>query len=346
MAGTRPRRPTIADVARHAGVSTAAVSKVLRDAPGTSVAMHTKVRASIAALGYRPHAAARGLRGRTYTLGLILPDLRNAFFADLAEGIQQVLDDSAFQLVFGSEFRSPEAQRRLAEALVDRSVDGLVLVAPIIPRDLVRALAGTLPVTVIGHHDEAEEYDTVVDDDRAGAALVVDHLASLGHERIAHITSYVSDSLGWSASSAQVRAEGYREAMTVRGLAAQVRLAYSYFTEEGGYAAARELLDVPPAQRPTAVFAGTDMTALGVLRAAAESGLRVPEDLSLVGYDNSAVAGYAPIHLASVDQEGHAMGTAAARLLLERLNGRTAQAGYEARPRLVVRTSTAAPRTH
>jgi LacI family transcriptional regulator len=341
----RSRRPTITDVARHAGVSPAAVSKVLRDAPGTSRAMHEKVRASMGAIGYRPHVAARGLRGRTYTLGLLLPDLRNAFFVDLAEALRDALDDSGYHLVLGDEQRSADRQVRYAQALVDRSVDGLVLVAPIIGEERVSALGAGIPLVVIGNHSTGGTYDTVVDDDRFGARLVVDHLADLGHRRIAHIAPlHRRIEPDWPGGPDATRAAGYQEAMRARGLARYARLADGAYTEAGGYAAGRERLSLPAARRPTAVFAGTDMTAMGVLRAAQELGLAVPEDFSLVGYDDTALAGYAPVRLTSVDQQGATMGREAARLLRERLDGRVEPAYFATTPRLVPRATTAPPR--
>ena len=126
----RRKRATITDVARHAGVSTAAVSKVLRNAYGVSAAMQEKVRAAITELDYRPHAAARGMRGRTYTIGVLLDNIRNAFFADILDGVRAELDDSEYTVMIGAAGFGADAQRKTIQSMVDRQMDGLILIAP------------------------------------------------------------------------------------------------------------------------------------------------------------------------------------------------------------------------
>jgi LacI family transcriptional regulator len=337
------RRVTIADVARHAGVSTAAVSKVLRNAYGVSAEMSERVQSAIAELGYRPHAAARGLRGRSFTIGLLLDTIRNPFFAEIFEGASEAVASTGFQVLVGSTSGGPRGQSKLAEAMIDRAMDGLILVAPSMTRAEVIAIGRTIPVVVVGHHDTAGEYDTVVDDDIAGAALVVDHLVSLGHRRIAHTSSTAPGR--WAKPPEQVRGEGYRQAMRRHGLDAEVLVATTKYSEEGGYQAGLELLGRPPAARPSAIFAGADIAAVGVLRAADELGLRIPADLSLAGYDNTTIASIAPVDLTSVDQAGHDMGRTAARLLCERMDGRTRSVLVSSAPQLVVRGSTRPPRS-
>jgi LacI family transcriptional regulator len=337
---TAARRVTIADVARHAGVSTSAVSKVLRNAYGVSAEMTGRVQSSIAELGYRPHAAARGMRGRSFTIGLLLDNIRNPFYGDILDGVTDALAKTDFQVLVGSAGFSPRHQSRLAEAMIDRAMDGLILVAPSMSRSQVIATARTVPTVVVGHHDTADEYDSVVDDDLAGAALVVDHLVALGHQRIAH-TSATATEGQWTRRPEQVRSDGYRQAMHRHHLDDAVRIAGTSYSEEGGYRAGRELLGRPG--RPTAIFAGADIAAVGVLRAAYELGLRIPEDLSLVGYDNTTIASIAPINLTSVDQAGHDMGATAARLLRERMDGRSRSVLTSAAPRLITRNTTGPP---
>lgn len=333
------RRVTIADVARHAGVSTAAVSKVLRSAYGVSPEMAARVRASIGALGYRPHAGARAMRGRSFTIGLLLDNIRNPFYGDVLDGVTDALAKTDFQVLIGSAGFSAPSQSRVADALIDRAMDGIILVAPAMPRSRVRSIARAVPAVVVGHHDTAAEYDSVVDDDLLGAGLIVDHLVELGHQRIAHTSA--SSSGHWKRRPEQERSSGYKQAMHRHGLDAEVLIAGESYSEEGGYQAALELLRSP--RRPTAVFAGADIAALGVLRAADELGLRIPQDVSLAGYDNTTLAALAPIDLTSVDQSGHDMGATAARLLIERINGRDKAVLSSARPSLVVRGSTVPP---
>jgi LacI family transcriptional regulator len=334
------RRVTIADVARHAGVSTAAVSKVLRNAYGVSAGMSERVQSSIDELGYRPHAAARGMRGRSFTIGLLLDNIRNPFYGDILDGINDGLVNTDFQVLVGSAGFSARQQSRLAEAMIDRAMDGLILVAPSMSRSQVIATAKTVPTIVVGHHDTADEYDSVVDDDIAGAALVIDHLVALGHQRIAHTSATGTGQ--WTGRPDQVRSDGYQQSMHRHQLDGAIQIASTSYSEEGGYRAGRQLLDGH--RRPTAIFAGADIAAMGVLRAAHELGLRIPQDLSLAGYDNTTMASIAPINLTSVDQAGHNMGATAARLLLERLDGRDRSVLASSAPRLIVRSTTRPPR--
>jgi LacI family transcriptional regulator len=330
---------TIADVARRAGVSTAAASKVLRNAYGTSNEMQAKVRQAIDELGYRPHAGARAMRGHSYTIGLILDSVRNPFYNDILDGINTTLSSTEYQVLIGSGGLGSQGkiQTRLVEAMIDRGMDGLILVAPTMPREFVVEQATSIPTVVMGNHDRAAEFDTVVGDDNVGASMAVDHLVSLGHRHIAHTSATGHPAQHWARRPEHVRAEGYEAAMRRHGLESEILMAVTNYSEDGGYKAGLELLDRH--DRPTAIFAGADVAAFGVFRAAEQVGLRVPGDVALVGYDNTSVAGLAPVQLTSVDQGGHELGSAAARLLLERIRGRTRSVFTATAPTLAVRTS-------
>ncbi|XVV17028.1 LacI family DNA-binding transcriptional regulator [Actinoplanes sp. CA-131856] len=336
------RRVTIVDVARHAGVSTTAVSKVLRNAYGASPEMRVRVRAAIEELGYRPSAAARGLRGRTYTIGVLLPDLRNPFFADILDGVAERLADTDYQVLLASSGNDEAAEARLTDAMIDRSMDGVILVAPVSSRPHLRSVARTVPTVVVGRHGHSPDHDTVTDDDFAGAALVVGHLAGLGHRRIAHIEHHETDAVRLLEMPNARRADGYRHAMRAHGLAGHIDVAATSYTREGGRLGARELLSRE--HRPTAIFAGADIVAMGVFDALSEAGLSAPADVSLAGYDDTAFASFGPIALTTVDQAGQQMGAEAARLLLDRVADRdrpTSQVRLS--PTLVPRATTAAP---
>ncbi|MFF5081787.1 LacI family DNA-binding transcriptional regulator [Actinoplanes sp. NPDC000266] len=336
------RRVTIVDVARHAGVSTTAVSKVLRNAYGASPQMRARVRAAIEELGYRPSAAARGLRGRTYTIGVLLPDLRNPFFADILDGVAERLAETDYQVLLASSGNDEAAEARLTDAMIDRSMDGVILVAPVSSRPRLRSVARTVPTVVVGRHGHSPDHDTVTDDDFAGAALVVDHLAGLGHRRIAHIEHHETDAVRLLEMPNARRADGYRHAMRAHGLAEHIDVAATSYTREGGRLGARELLS--GRHRPTAIFAGADIVAMGVFDALSEAGLSAPADVSLAGYDDTAFASFGPISLTTVDQAGHQMGAEAARLLLDRVGDRerpTSQVRLS--PALVPRATTAPP---
>ncbi|MEU4424455.1 LacI family DNA-binding transcriptional regulator [Actinoplanes sp. NPDC024001] len=337
------RRVTIVDVARHAGVSTTAVSKVLRNAYGTSPQMRSRVRAAVDQLGYRPSAAARALRGRTHTLGVMLPDVRNPFFADILDGVAEHLDGTEYQLFMTSGCDDAASEARVTEAMIDRSMDGLILIAPVSSPARLDHVAQAVPTVVIGRHSRSSRYDTVNDDDFAGAALVVDHLVALGHRRIAHIEHRETDPVRLAEMPNALRADGYRHAMRRHGLAGHIDVAATTYTRDGGYHGAQLLL----ARRtpPTAIFAGADVAALGVLDALTEAGLSVPGDISVAGYDNITLAGFRTISLTTVDQDGHHVGVTAARLLLDRIAapGRPATQVRSA-PTPVLRGTTAPPR--
>ncbi|MGW2642439.1 LacI family DNA-binding transcriptional regulator [Streptomyces sp. NPDC001348] len=335
-----PRRVTIVDVARHAQVSTTAVSKVLRNAYGASPQMRAKVRRAIDELGYRPLAAARGLRGQTYTIGVMLPDIRNPFFPEILDGITGCLADTDYQVLLGPGCGEKE-EAGVIEALIDRGMDGLVLVAPVSTRSHLEQVATAVPTVVVGRHGNSPAYDTVANDDVAGAALVVGHLAKLGHRRIAHIEHHEPDPTRSVEMPNAQRADGYRQAMRDLGLEAEIDVVSTSYTQQGGYAGANQLLTRPI--RPTAVFAGADVVAMGVLEAVSEAGLTVPGDLSVAGYDNTTFAALGPISLTSVDQAGREIGKNAARLLLERIADRgKPSVQIKLSPTLVPRRTTAA----
>jgi LacI family transcriptional regulator len=331
------RRVTIVDVAKHARVSTTAVSKVLRNAYGTSPTMRAKVREAIDELGYRPRAAARGMRGQTYTVGVLLPDLRNPFFPEILDGLTEYLHDTDYQVLVGT---GGGAEAKITDAMIDRGMDGMILVAPMSPRSRLEHVAGVVPTVVVGRHGQSATYDTVTDDDVAGAALVVNHLADLGHRHITHIEHHETNATRLAEMPNAIRADGYRQAMRARDL--EVDIVSTMYTQEGGYLGAREILSRP--HLPTAIFAGADIVAMGVLEALAEADVSVPADISLAGYDNTAFAAFGPVSLTSVDQAGHQIGANAGRLLLERIGDRhkpTAQ--IKLSPKLVARRTTAPP---
>jgi LacI family transcriptional regulator len=333
---------TIVDVARHAQVSTTAVSKVLRNAYGASPAMRAKVRKAIEELGYRPYAAARGMRGRTYTIGVMLPDIRNPFFADILDGLTDRLRDTDYQVLHGTGCNGEEAEARVTEAMVDRGMDGLVLIAPVSPRAHLEHIARLVPTVVVGRHGHSTVYDTVTDDDHAGAHLVVAHLAALGHRRIVHIEHHETDPTRLAEMPNAIRANGYRDAMRTHGLADEIDIVSTSYTQEGGYLGAKQILDRP--RLPSAIFAGADIVAMGTLEALTEAGLSVPGDISVAGYDNTTVASFGPISLTSVDQAGRQIGSNAGRLLLERFADRHAPTSQiKLSPTLVARRTTAPP---
>ncbi|HWH98468.1 MAG TPA: LacI family DNA-binding transcriptional regulator [Pseudolysinimonas sp.] len=333
----RARRVTIVDVARHAGVSTAAVSKVLRNAYGVSDSMRERVLHSMEQLEYRPHRPARGMRGRTYTVGMLVSDIENPFFDLLSDGAIGALAASGYELLIAPGGYLASEQVAAVEALIDHQMDGLILVAPVISRDDLERLARAVPVVVVGQHGGSDLLDTVAGDDHLGAAAVVDHLVELGHERIVFVANHREQADSLRPES--VRLEGFLEAMRRHGLSDSAVVIDGSWSMDGGRDAAHAIEALDP--RPTAVHAGADVVAFGVLSAWWDDGLRVPRDFSLVGYDNSRTSSIGPISLTTVDQSGREMGARAGELLLERIAGRTDAAHELLEPRLIPRATTA-----
>lgn len=338
--GSLLRRATLQDVAKEAGVSVSAVSKVIRNASGVSPQMRSMVTAAIEKLGYRPNAGARAMRGRSYTIGVMLVELTSPFQPEVVQGVSDELETTPFQEVIIAAGITPERQKRTIEALIDRQVDGLVLIAPWMSNDWLEDLAARIPTVVVARHGAAVNFDTVVDDDYEGARLMVDHLVSLGHKDIAHTGMDPGGLHPPFVLSHTARQSGYEQAMRRHGLEPDVIVAS--YSEAGGYEAAVQAFSRPIP--PTAIFAGADIAALGVLRAAEERGLRVPEDVTVTGYDNIYVSKIGRVSLTTVDQAGQLTGSISSRLLIERINGRIQPVHYVVAPRLVTRGTSGPPR--
>lgn len=339
---TRSGRVTIRTVAEHAGVSVAAVSKVMRNAYGVSAALRAKVEASIAALNYRPSAAARGMRGQTYTIGVLMADIKNPFFPQLIDGIDDGLVGTQYVPLYGVGHGSSTTETAIVHALIDRQMDGIIMIGQRLTDAEVEAVARELPVAVIGHHPPpAATFDSANNDDERGGALVVEYLLSRGYKRPAMITLRRAD-LG-QADVSQRRELGFVAAMRAAGFAdSAIRIAPAADDLDDVTATVRALLDSP--EPPDAIFGWADYYALEVLSAVRALGLRVPEDIGVIGYDNSPPCAYTQNDLTSIDQSGREIGRNAARLLLERIAGRTTADHFLAEPKVSVRGSTAKPR--
>jgi LacI family transcriptional regulator len=301
--------------------------------------MRERVEAAIKKLNYRPHTGARAMRGSTYTIGVALVELSSPWQPEVAQGVHDGLKGTQYQSILVAAGTDAQRQQRAIESLLDWRVDRLILIAPFSSTEWLEQLALTIPTGVIARHGASAHYDTVVDDDHQGARLLVDHLVGLGHTNIAHTGHPAVGLKRPHVLSHTARQHGYEDAMRRHGLKPDVVV--SSYSESGGYAAAMEILNRPAS--PTAIFAGADIAALGVLRAAEEQGLRVPEDLSVAGYDNIYVSQIGRVSLTTVDQSGHLTGSTSARLLLERINGRTQPVHYVIPPRLIARGTTSTP---
>lgn len=325
---------TIRTVAADAGVSVAAVSKVLRNAYGVSDGLRAKVEASIEKLGYRPSVAARGMRGQTFTLGVLLVEIANPFLPSVYHGIESVTDEAGYKIMVGVGAARAGREAQLIEQMIDNRMDGLILVASQISGDTLDRYARQIPTVVVGHHEPtASSFDTINSDDFEGARMVVRALYEAGHRDIAMLA--MDDKHDHAADVSPQREKGYLAAMAAAGLLHRIiRVPPSNQPRE---AELRALLAAP--DRPRAVFCWSDLDAVPLLNLAHQMGIRVPEDLAIVGYDNSPVAALPLISLASVDQDGRRMGRMAAQALLSRIGGRAVAEHRLITPRLVGRGS-------
>jgi len=323
------------DVAREAGVSRALVSLVMRERPNVSEERRRRVREAAAQLGYRPNAMARSLASRrTRTVGVILDDLRNPFFAEIAGGVEALASELGYQLLLGAGGRQARRERAALAALLEYRVDGVILVSPRMPVADMAAAAAESPVVIVGRNARSVDADCVLINESHGIELALDHLVELGHERIAHVDG------GKGAGGPQRRA-AYLRGMKARRLGRHVRVIPGDFTEEAGTNAAQQLL--AGGRRPTAVLAANDMVAAGLLGGFDRAGVDVPGEISIVGYDNVVLAHLAHVSLTTIDQPRIEMGRLALELLLDRIENRRPNVLRLLEPTLIVRSTTAPP---
>ncbi|WP_186767127.1 LacI family DNA-binding transcriptional regulator [Devosia ginsengisoli] len=328
---------TIRTVAEHAGVSVAAVSKVLRDAYGVSAALRAKVEASIATLNYRPSAAARGMRGQTYTIGVIMADINNPFYPQIFEGINDGLSDTQYIPLIGLGRGLATIETTIVHAMVDRQMDGIIMIGQRLNTPGLNEVAKSLPIVVVAHHEPtATAFDTVNNDDELGGRLVVEHLLAQGYKRPAMIT--LSRAQLGRVDVSDRRERGFAKAMQAAGLGHYVHIEAAEAELDDVTATVRELLERP--DPPDAIFGWADYYALEVLSAVRTLGYRVPEDIGVIGYDNSEPCSFTQNNLTSIDQSGREIGRQAVRMLLERIGGRTTVEHFVTTPKVSLRGST------
>ncbi|WP_257570924.1 LacI family DNA-binding transcriptional regulator [Streptomyces sp. NP160] len=311
-----PRPPTIRDVAARAGVSKSLVSLVINGSPLVREEKRAAVLAAVEELGFRPSATARNLSSRrTGVVGVLVHDLRNPWYAEALEAVNARLHTAGATMLLGDARLDAAADERVLHTFVDLRLDGLVLVGSLDPTPAVLEAAKRLPTVVAGARDvDLPDVDVSVQDDLAGGGLAAEHLLALGHRRLAHLA-------GSTGAVMRLREKGFTD--VINGTAVDLEVVRTAMTEDSGYLAALELLGRPADERPTAVFAAADVAALGVLRAAAQHRLRVPEDVSVVGFDDVALARLPGTSLTTVDASSATVGATAVDLLLDRVADRS-----------------------
>ena len=310
------------DVAERAGVSVTSVSHVINETRPVSYELRERVLAAMEELGYQPNRLARSLRsGKTQTIGTIVPDNADPFFAEVARGIEDTAFENGYSLILCNSDANLGKEAFYTDVLVEKQVDGILFLAAGLSTERILDLQQRgMPVVVVDRELPGANVDLVVTDNAGGGWSATSHLIDLGHRRIGYITAPSDLTLS------EYRSTGYRKALEEAGIAENGKLVVrGNFDFKSGYRAARQLLAND--KQPTAIFASNDIMAIGAICAAVESGLQVPQDLSVVGYDDIPLASYSNPPLTTIAQPNYDMGVRAASLLLERLHdpGRPSQ---------------------
>jgi LacI family transcriptional regulator len=337
--GSNGRAAKLSDVAELARVSTATVSRALTCPGKVKPATAARIRQAVQALGYVAHGAARALASkRTHTIGAVIPTLDNAIFANTAHALQKTLDDAGYTLLIASHEFDAEVEARVTQALVERGVDGLVLLGATHHPSVLRMLdTQQIPYVLTWALDAAGRHPCVGFDNRAAAIRIANHLLELGHRDFAMISGVT---LGNERASE--RLEGVRQALSARGISlAPGRVVEKPYTLSAGREGLREVLRGAP--RPTAVVCGNDVLAIGALAECHAQGIAVPREISVTGFDDLEMASVVTPALTTVHFPTAELGSYAGQHLLARLAGKPFEMRTELPVDLVVRASTAPP---
>lgn len=326
---------TIHDVARAAGVSVSTVSRVLNDKDDVAIDTYEQVKQVISELGYTSSLAAKSMRSRkTNVIGLIMPDVGDPFSVEVMKGVNQAIARFGYDLLMytgGDATASswPAREQKYISLLNGSITDGVIIVAP-----TALIFPTTYPIVAVDPHPGDANFPAVLSTNREGALAVMEYLIQLGHRRIGYVGGR-SD-----LQSAIRRYQGYVDALRQAGIPVDpVLIQEGNFTIDVGYRCGQQLLNLP--ERPTVIFAANDQSAFGVIKAAHEMGLKIPDDVSIVGFDNIPETAYfLPGGLTTVDQSVRQMGLAATEMLVKLIKGEAlAEMIYKVPTRLVVRGS-------
>jgi LacI family transcriptional regulator len=333
---------TLRDVARHAGVHAGTASRALNPETRALVNPETAERVIRAAedLGYRPNRLARSLKtNRSSTIGVLVPDLTNPLFPPIVRGIEDALEQAGYTALLANSDNDHEKERLHFQRMKDRQVEGFIMATAERDHPLIEdAIAADVPIVLVNRTVDSTDAFAVITDDHAGALLAVDHLVGLGHERIAHIVGPERYSTG------QARYRGFVDGMKAAGLKPERSMIgfTRTFTESEGARVFRKLLN--DGKGFTAVFAGNDLLALGCYDVMAEAGIRCPEDISIVGYNDMPLLDKLRPPLTTIRVPQYELGKRASELVLDRLRDPSARpVTIRLEPQLIVRRSTSPP---
>ncbi|BCB05292.1 catabolite control protein A [Bacillus sp. KH172YL63] len=328
---------TIYDVAREANVSMATVSRVVNGNPNVKPATRKKVLEVIDRLGYRPNAVARGLASKkTTTVGVIIPDISNIFYAELARGIEDIATMYKYNIILSNSDQNAEKELHLLNTMLGKQVDGILFLGGHISEEHVQEFERSpVPIVLAGAVEETNKIPSVNIDYKAAAYDAVSDLLEKGHKRIGFVSGPFHDTINM-----KFKLEGYREALAKAGVEYSDDLViegdYTYDSGLEAWQKFSELVD-----KPTAVFVGNDETALGVVHGAQDQGVSIPEDVEIISFDNTRLAMMVRPQLTSVVQPLYDIGAVAMRLLTKYMNKETVEESTVVLPhRLEHRNST------
>lgn len=307
---------SIYDIAKRLGVSASTVSRGLHDHPGIGKKTKEKIRELAKEMGYIPSDVARSLsESKTRTIGMVMTTVSELFVGKVVEGVEEYAIEAGYNVFLNTHKNDPERERAVLEAFRRRRVDGLIALTSHIFDQYPHFIEQfDVPVVIINDQHVSHKLHTVSIDDVAGAELAVGHLIALGHRRIGYV------GVGNRPKSNPYRLQGYQRALQKAGIAPDRALIVDSHLEdhaERGRASLKRLL----AARVTAVFCYNDMIALGLLSACSQHGLLVPDDLSVVGFDNISISAYTIPPLTTIHQPRFKLGQLAMRMMLELING-------------------------
>ncbi|WP_027094683.1 LacI family DNA-binding transcriptional regulator [Cohnella thermotolerans] len=305
----------IVDVANKAGVSPATVSRVLNGNSYVKSKTREKVNQAIADLGYHRNDVAKNLRSqKSMTIGVIVPDVNSSYFAEIIKGIENMAYSRKYRVIICDAENQKEKELEYLNLLMSRTVDGMILATPALPdEEIVRYSDKGYAIAVIGRHIEHAEIPCIYTDNVKFSKQVVDHLVGLGHRDIVFLSGYAE------AVDSFERLEGYLKGLKEHQIPFRPELVENgNFNESGGYEAMKRLLDKKV--KFTAVYAANDEMALGVYKACREAGIRIPEEIAVVGVDNNRISKYLTPTLSTVNQPKYAMGAVIAEKLIDQLN--------------------------
>ncbi|MCW2898274.1 MAG: LacI family transcriptional regulator [Streptosporangiaceae bacterium] len=337
----RRHRASSKDIAREANVSQSTVSRVIHDSARISQATRERVLAAMDKLGYSPNAAARTLiTGRSNFIGLVVSNITNPFYPEVIESIVGIAAQHGYNVLLCNTQEDRDLQASYLDLLIEHQIDGAILTSTLIDGQeaLAKVHMDQIPVVMVNRTAAGVSADAVRIDNFEAGRVVAAHLADLGHTELGFIGGLEV------TSTNRARMKGFRQGLGERGIELRAdRILHGQFTRDSGYRLATRLIAAP--DRPTALFCADDIVAFGTIDAVMDAGLRVPEDVAIVGVDDVPAASLRQVGLTTVRQPAAEMGRRAFNLLLERIEGVTGAEPVEIvlRPQLIVRRTSGAP---